>query len=55
MKYKQLSEKLVIRSSDGVKVSVDDPDYVAWLKEGNSPFPPYPPVGKELDNILSED
>lgn len=40
MKYKQLSPTIVMRSADWVQVPLDDPDFLAWLDEGNSPFPP---------------
>ena len=40
MKYKQLTPEVVMRSADWVQVPLDDPDYLAWLAEGNSPFPP---------------
>lgn len=54
MEYKQLSPTIVIRSSDGAKVDLDDPEYLAWLAEGNSPFPPDPPVGEELIVSIAE-
>jgi len=49
MDYKMLSPTLVIRSEDGAKVSPDDPEFLKWLKEGNSPFPPDPPSESEIE------
>jgi hypothetical protein len=40
VKFKQLSPEVVIRAADGVQVPPDDPDFLAWVGEGNSPFPP---------------
>ena len=40
MKYKQLSADVVMRSEDWVQVPLDDPEFLAWMAEGNSPFPP---------------
>jgi hypothetical protein len=40
VKYKQLSADVVMRCSDWVQVPLDDPDFLAWLEEGNSPFAP---------------
>jgi len=40
VKYKQLSPEVVMRSADWVQVPADDPDFLAWLAEGNSPFAP---------------
>ncbi len=51
MDYKQFSSDLVIRSACGSPVKMDDPNYLKWLGAGNSPFPPDPPVGAELEAL----
>lgn len=53
MDYKQFSGTLVIRSACGCPVKMDDPNYLKWLAEPNSPFPPDPPVGNELVAMLA--
>ena len=53
MDYKQFSGTLVIRSACGCPVKMDDPNYLKWLAEPNSPFPPDPPTGNELVTLLS--
>lgn len=53
MDYKQFSGTLVIRSACGCPVKMDDPNYLKWLAAPNCPFPPDPPVGKALDNLLA--
>jgi hypothetical protein len=53
MDYKQLSPDLVIRSACGRPVKMDDVNYLIWLGADNSPFPPDPPVGEELEDFIS--
>lgn len=53
MDYKQLSPTLVVRSACGCAIKADDPNYLKWLGAGNSPFPPDPPKGDELDAVLA--
>ena len=53
MDYKQLSPTLVVRSTCGCPVKMDDKNYLKWLGAGNSPFPPDPPQGNELDTVLA--
>jgi len=52
MDYKMFSPDVVVRSEDGEVIETDDPDFLAWLDAGNSPFPPDPPVGDELENTV---
>ena len=54
MEFKQLSPDLVIRSSTCEVIDVNDAEYIAWLDNGNSPFPPDPPVGEELKQVINE-
>jgi hypothetical protein len=54
MEFKQMSPDIVIRSSTGEVIDVNDAEYIAWLENGNSPFPPDPPVGEELEQIVNE-
>jgi hypothetical protein len=34
---------------------MDDPEYLAWLEAGNSPFPPDPPEGDALTSLVAEE
>lgn len=49
MDYKMLSPTIVIRTLDGARVSPDDPKFLEWLDDGNSPFPPDPPSTEEIE------
>jgi len=53
MDYKMFSPDVVVRSEDGEVVKIDDADFQKWLDGGNSPFPPDPPVGDELESAVT--
>ena len=53
MDYRQISPDIVVRASDGRRVKIEDSKYQKWLNEGNSPFPPDPPVAEELDLLIT--
>lgn len=51
MDYKQFASDLVYRTVDWVRVPVDDPGFLAWVAEGNSPFPPDPPSEVDIEAL----